>query len=129
MSAACKLVTPSPHASAWQDFHAQVISAVGEAFNNVVLHAYAGRSDGPIEFRISTARSQIRIEMRDWGSSFDPCTVPAPDLDALPESGLGLFIMQSFMEIEYRPGRPNSLTLSKRFDGRRTRAQGTEGTT
>jgi serine/threonine-protein kinase RsbW len=66
-----------------------VVSAVGEAFNNVVLHAYAGRCDGLIELRISTAGGRIRIELRDWGSSFDPATVPLPELDALPESGLG----------------------------------------
>jgi serine/threonine-protein kinase RsbW len=129
VSAACKLVTPvPPHESAWQDFHAQVVSAVGEAFNNVVLHAYAGRSDGLIELRMSTAGGRIRIELRDWGSSFDPATVPLPELDALPESGLGFYIMKSFMEIDYRPGRPNLLTLTKRLEGRAASAKRTEGT-
>lgn len=129
MSAACKLVTPGPHESAWQDFHAQVISAVGEAFNNVVLHAYAGRSDGPVDMRIETAKQQIRIEIRDWGSSFDPGAVPPPALDDLPESGLGLFIMQSFMKLKYRPGRPNRLTLEKGLDDRPISSRATEGTT
>jgi serine/threonine-protein kinase RsbW len=115
VSAACKLVAPVPHESAWQDFHAQVVSAVGEAFNNVVLHGYAGRSDGPIDLRISTTGGRIRIELRDWGSSFDPSAVPVPNLDDLPESGLGLYIMKSFMDIDYHPGRPNLLKLTKRL--------------
>jgi len=42
--------------------------------------------------------------------------VPVPELEALPESGLGLFIMQSFMGMKYRRGRPNPLTLSKKLD-------------
>jgi serine/threonine-protein kinase RsbW len=126
VSAACKLVAV-PHESAWQDFHAQVVSAVGEAFNNVVLHGYAGRSDGPIELRISTKGGGIRIELRDWGSSFDPSVVPVPQLDDLPESGLGFYIMRSFMDIVYRPGRPNLLTLTKRFGSQPTRVERTEG--
>jgi serine/threonine-protein kinase RsbW len=129
VSAACKLVTPAPHESAWQEFHAQVVSAVGEAFNNVVLHGYEGRSDGPLDLRIQTAPGRIRIDMRDWGPSFDPQAVPAPALDALPESGLGLFIMQSFMELAYRPGRPNLLTLSKELEHPTTAARRAEGST
>jgi anti-sigma regulatory factor (Ser/Thr protein kinase) len=129
VSAACKLVTPGPHESAWQEFHAQVISAVGEAFNNVVLHAYEGRSDGLVDLTIETGGSAIQIELRDWGSSFDPNTVPSPDLDALPESGLGLFIMQSFMNLDYRPGRPNLLTLNKHLDDQSIGRGETEGKT
>jgi serine/threonine-protein kinase RsbW len=129
VSAACKLVAPVPHEGAWQDFHAQVVSAVGEAFNNVVMHGYAGRSDGHIELRISTKGGGIRIELRDWGSSFDPSLVPVPDLDDLPESGLGFYIMKSFMDIDYRPGRPNLLTLTKRLGSQPTRAERTEGKT
>ena len=41
-----------------------------------------------------------------------------PDLESLPESGLGLFIMQSFMGLTYRRGRPNLLTLSKKLPER-----------
>jgi serine/threonine-protein kinase RsbW len=129
VSAACKLVTPGPHQSAWHEFHAQVISAVGEAFNNVVLHGYQGRSDGPIDLRIQTGPGRIRIDIRDWGPSFDPQSVPSPSLDALPESGLGLFIMQSFMDLAYRPGRPNLLTLSKELSETTTAARRAEGPT
>jgi anti-sigma regulatory factor (Ser/Thr protein kinase) len=115
VSTACKLVTPRPQGRAWNEFQMQVVSAVGEAFNNVVLHGYAGRKEGSIDLRIQTRRSLIRIELRDWGASFDPTAVPPPAFDTLPESGLGLYIMQSFMEMTYRAGRPNLLTLSKRY--------------
>jgi serine/threonine-protein kinase RsbW len=108
----------------------QVVSAVGEAFNNVVLHGYAGRKEGSIDMRIQTRRGLIRIELRDWGASFDPTTVPPPKFDTLPESGLGLYIMQSFMDMTYRAGRPNLLTLTKRYVAERVgAARKSEGAT
>jgi serine/threonine-protein kinase RsbW len=105
----------------------QVVSAVGEAFNNIVLHGYSGRREGSVDLRIQTRRGHIRIELRDWGSGFDPTDVPAPAFDTLPESGLGLYIMQSFMEMAYRVGRPNLLTLSKRYVERSSATRKSEG--
>ena len=130
VSTACKLVTPRPQGRPWNEFQMQVVSAVGEAFNNVVLHGYAGRKEGSIDLRIQTRRGLIRIELRDWGASFDPTKVPPPAFDTLPESGLGLYIMQSFMHMTYRAGRPNLLTLSKRYlVERASAARKTEGAT
>jgi serine/threonine-protein kinase RsbW len=116
VSAACKLVTRKPQGPAWDEFRMQVVSAVGEAFNNIVLHGYAGRDDGVIEMQIRTRRDRISVEFRDYGASFDPTNVPTPDFDSLPESGLGLFIIRAFMQISYRPGRPNVLTLTKTLE-------------
>jgi len=131
VSTACKLVTPGPQGRAWNNFQMQVVSAVGEAFNNIVLHGYAGRpareQPNSIDLRIQTRRGHIEIELRDWGSDFDPTTVPPPAFDTLPESGLGLFIVQSFMEMSYRPGRPNLLTLSKRYVERSSAVRKSEG--
>jgi serine/threonine-protein kinase RsbW len=119
VAAACKLVTPRPQGRAWNNFQMQVVSAVGEAFNNIVLHGYADRQaraqPNSIDLRLQTRPGHISIELRDWGSGFEPTRVPPPALDTLPESGLGLFIMRSFMEMAYRCGRPNLLTLSKRY--------------
>lgn len=121
VAAACKLVreapTESPDAE-WTDFRIHVVSAVSEAFNNIVLHSYAGRDDGIIEMNIRTRRNFISVELRDFGSSFDPDEIPMPDLDLLPESGLGMFIIKELMDVSYRPGRPNVLTLSKRLAGK-----------
>ena len=149
VSTACKLVTPRPQGRAWNDFQMQVVSAVGEAFNNIVLHGYANRRAqghaqaheqrvrerqsqeqvGSVDLRIQTRRGYLRIELRDWGSGFDPTAVPPPAFDTLPESGLGVFIMQSFMEMAYRPGRPNLLTLSKRYVERSSAIRKSEGAT
>src|SRR5947208_11996041 len=116
VAAACKLVNARTD-SAWSDFRTQVVTAVGEAFNNVVLHSYEGQDEGIVEIEIQTKPDRICIELRDWGASFDPETVPLPDFDSLPESGLGIFIIKALMDIQYTPGRPNVLTLSKSFGG------------
>jgi serine/threonine-protein kinase RsbW len=113
VAAACKLVNVRTD-SAWNDFRTQVVTAVGEAFNNVVLHSYEGR-EGIVEIEIQTKPDHICIELRDWGESFDPDAVPLPDFDSLPESGLGIFIIKTLMDIHYTPGRPNVLTLTKRL--------------
>src|SRR5882757_1432999 len=128
VSAACKLVTRRPQGPAWNEFRMQVVSAVSEAFNNIVLHGYERRGDGEIEIEIRATLDRITIAMRDYGSSFDPTTVPPPDFDALPESGWGLFIIRAFMEISYAPGSPNVLTLSKTLpsDAADEAAQGKE---
>jgi serine/threonine-protein kinase RsbW len=116
VSAACKLVTDNPRGPRWNEFQQQVVSAVSEAFNNLVLHGYQGKTDGRVDLAITTGQGSITIELRDWGKSFDPKAVPIPDLETLPESGMGIFIIRSFMGVAYRKGRPNRLTLSKNLE-------------
>jgi anti-sigma regulatory factor (Ser/Thr protein kinase) len=42
--------------------------AVSEAASNAVLHAYAGISDGQIEFEMSAFDQQLEIVIRDGGA-------------------------------------------------------------
>ena len=98
-----------------QDVGHRVISAFVEAFNNTVIHAYRGRPPGPVEVELHVTRDRLRLRVIDEGTSFKPESVPEPDLDALPEGGMGLFIMRSFMDrVEYtREGPRNILTMEK----------------
>ena len=119
LSATCKLITPSARgrSSRASLFSAHLVSAVGEAYNNIALHGYAGCEPGSIKMEIEKGSDWIRVVLEDTGASFDPAQARPPDLDALPESGLGVFIMQSFVdEVTYVPGPPNILTLFKRLD-------------
>jgi serine/threonine-protein kinase RsbW len=96
----------------------QLVSAFNEAFNNAVLHAYAGTPDGMVEISLDTEPARLVLRIADHGRSFDPRSVTEPDLDSLPEGGLGLYIMRSFMnEVDYQPGDPNVLRLVKYLDG------------
>jgi serine/threonine-protein kinase RsbW len=119
LSATCKLITPASRARSSRAslFSAHLVSAAGEAYNNIALHGYAGREPGTIRMEIEQGPDWIRVVFEDTGASFDPALARPPDLDALPESGLGVFIMQSFVdEVTYVPGPPNVLTLFKRLD-------------
>src|SRR5262245_43618328 len=116
VSSACRLTLPPGHpAREPSTFQAHLVSAVGEAFNNIALHGYRRRLPGLIEIEISFDDGWLTVEVRDTGESFDPRTVSPPDLDAIPESGLGIFIMRSCVDaVDYRAGRPNVLKLVKR---------------
>jgi serine/threonine-protein kinase RsbW len=97
------------------DFEAQTVSAFGEAFNNVAIHGYADVTPGEVDIEVDWTAEEIVIQVTDTGRTFDPETIGPPALDELPEEGMGLFIMRSFMdEVDYRPGPPNVLRLKKR---------------
>jgi serine/threonine-protein kinase RsbW len=120
VGAACKLVgaddsgTRLPRDSEWDN---EVVSAFGEAFNNTAIHSYDPRHPGEVEIQVDVGTSAITIRLIDHGKSFSLEDVPVPDLDALPESGLGLFIIRSFMdEVKYVPGSPNVLSMTKYVD-------------
>ncbi len=117
VASACKLVR-----GGGDDFHNEVISAFSEALNNVIIHGN-DHQEGDLVIEIEPASDRITIRLKDFGSAFDPASVPAPDLDSLPESGLGIFIMRSFMDdITYTGGVPNTLSMT-RFSKRTKRAR------
>jgi serine/threonine-protein kinase RsbW len=110
VASACKLV---PRGT--EDFANEVVSAFSEALNNVILHG-SGEAAGEIEIEIELREDRLMIRLMDHGQAFDPRTVPRPDLDSLPETGLGAFIIQSFMdEVAYTGGTPNTLSMTKRL--------------
>jgi serine/threonine-protein kinase RsbW len=119
IAAACKLVGIDDEANSGlnrlsRDFDDQVVSAFGEAFNNIAIHGYRGRSVGEVEIEIETMLDRIEIRIADQGASFDFGRVPAPNLEALPEAGLGIYIIKAFVdEVTYQPGSPNVLKMTK----------------
>jgi serine/threonine-protein kinase RsbW len=120
VSEACRIAQHDEWEGA--SLEAQTVSALGEAFNNIAIHSYADRPAGDVIVEISWTRDEIVMQITDEGHSFDPEQVELPDLDALPEGGMGLFIIRSFMdEVDYQAGPPNVLRLVKR---RASRAEG-----
>jgi len=114
------------------DARGEVISALSEAFNNVVIHAYRGMGDGQIELVIDAAGGELEIQVLDRGRGFEIDDVPDPDLDALPESGMGLFIIRSFIDqVTYTRGggtAPNVLVMRKRWAASRGESPASEST-
>jgi serine/threonine-protein kinase RsbW len=102
------------------EFDDKVVSAVGEAFNNVAIHAYRGGTAGTVDLEFEIRPDRITIRLLDTGVAFEPSEELTPDFATLPESRMGLYIVRSFMdEVTYRRGNPptapNVLTLSKRY--------------
>ncbi len=129
VAAACKLSQGENGRSltaAGRRFTNELMSAVGEAFNNVVLHAYAGGVTGAVEVELQWSPERVVVEVRDTGNSFDLDAVPIPDLEQPQEKGMGVFIIRSFVdEVVYRAGCPNVLTLTKRVVARSSSKSGT----
>lgn len=103
-----------------EEFDDKIVSAVGEAFNNVAIHGYRDRPPGPVELELELLGDGIGIRLIDQGIVFDPSGEPDPHLASLPESHMGLFIIRSCMDsVSYRAGTPpavpNVLTLTKRY--------------
>lgn len=67
-----------------------------------------------MKFTFTSSVDYIEIEIRESGASFDIAQVTSPDLQSLPEGGMGLFIVRSFVdELWYEPGPTNVWSLVK----------------
>ena len=101
--------------------------AVGEICSNSIKHAYAGHGGKPIHVSVRGSEDRLVIEVWDFGKKFDPKSYRPPDLEALPEGGIGLHIVRQFVDelsfdvtqeqgtrwtlVKYRPqGKPGSRT-------------------
>ena len=103
-------------------FDEGVVTAFGEAFNNVVLHAAVDRLlDLRVEIEFPDDSMTIRLIYpgtpgTDFSAARFAETMPP---DPLAESGRGLFIINACMDdVRYHPADadgPNILSMTKRF--------------
>ena len=75
-----------------------VLVAVGEICNNVIKHAYAGEAGRPITIALRPLEDRVVIDVEDEGAPYDPRGYTPPDLEAGPESGLGLFLVRKSVD-------------------------------
>lgn len=75
---------------------------LAEVLNNVVEHAYAGRTDGWIKIEIACTSADLRVRVSDRGISMPGLELPAGEeqdldvpIDALPEGGFGWFMIRT----------------------------------
>jgi serine/threonine-protein kinase RsbW len=100
-----------------------IILAVDEACTNIIKHAYKYVPDGEIIIEINYNSRKFTIKLIDHGSSFDPESVPLPDLQKYLKQrkvgGLGLYLMRTLMDdVKYIsvPGQYNQVLLSKNLN-------------
>jgi anti-sigma regulatory factor (Ser/Thr protein kinase) len=130
VAAACRLAraeasveTEEAELDLSDEFDAQIVSALSEAFNNIVMHAYGGREPGDVIIEANVEADVLHIRLMDYGQSLDQQSVQPPDLDALPEHGMGLFILRAFVDhFAYKAGSPNVWSLKKILPPRQPRA-------
>ena len=95
--------------------------AVGEICSNSIKHAYNWLGGKPIHVSVRGTDDRLIIEVRDFGKKFDPQAYQPPDLEAVPEGGVGLHLVRQFVDelsfdvteeqgtrwtlVKYRPGR------------------------
>lgn len=96
-------------------FRHEIVTAFGEAFNNVVIHAYRDRSDGMLDVEAELGTSEMTLRLIDTGRAVDFGGLTPPDLDAMPERGMGVYMIYALVdEVSYKGGAPNVLSLTKR---------------
>lgn len=83
--------------------------AAHEACANIIDHAYEGDIGHRILVTITLTERprRLTIELQDTGYSFDPASVPAPDLNEAHDHGYGLFLMHSLMDEVTYTSRPD----------------------
>jgi serine/threonine-protein kinase RsbW len=77
---------------------AKLLLAAGELCNNAIVHAYGGAAGRPIRVSLELRADRVAVEVEDWGAAYDPSRYQGPDLDALPDCGLGLFLVRSAVD-------------------------------
>jgi serine/threonine-protein kinase RsbW len=96
--------------------------AADEASSNIIEHAYAGMTGGKIEIDCIIFDGGLKIVMRDQGKSFNPSSIPEPnvkaDLSERKIGGLGMYLMRKLMdEVSYESSAEtgNTLIMIKRL--------------
>jgi sigma-B regulation protein RsbU (phosphoserine phosphatase) len=75
-----------------------IVMAVDEACQNIIRHAYAGRSDGEIVIEIERVGPELVVSLRDFAPPVDPSRVRPRDLDDLRPGGLGTHLIREAMD-------------------------------
>lgn len=97
--------------------------AVDEACTNIIKHAYKSYPEGEIIIQLKYSSKKFTIIIKDYGNSFEPGSIPDPDLQKYFEQrrvgGLGMYLMKTLMdEVSYEsvPGKYNKVMLSKNLN-------------
>jgi anti-anti-sigma factor len=99
-----------------QATRAALVLAVGELCANSIEHAYDGQGGQPINVSVLGHPDRLVIEVEDFGRAFDPDRYVEPDLDSLPDHGLGIHLVHRIADsvaIDVRRERGTRWTLVK----------------
>ena len=99
-----------------REARAALVLAVGELCANSIEHAYEGRGGQPIHVSVRGLEDRLVLEVEDFGRAFDAARYVEPDLDALPDHGLGIHLVHRIADsvsVDVRRERGTRWTLVK----------------
>jgi serine/threonine-protein kinase RsbW len=102
-----------------------LLLAVGELCANSIQHAYEGRAGQPITVSVRSSDNSVVIEVEDFGKPFDADRYESPNLEAVPESGYGIFLVKTIadsLSIDVARERGTRWTMVKYLPGPRPAA-------
>ena len=97
-----------------------VVLALDEACQNIILHGYKGRPGGTITISLSCLGDGLHMELRDTAPRIDPAQIKHRALSDVKPGKLGTYFIKTIMDrVEYlpAPGGGNLLRMFKRKDG------------
>ncbi|MBX3206864.1 MAG: ATP-binding protein [Labilithrix sp.] len=102
-------------ATADRTFRHEIVTAFGEAFNNIVIHGYRDRTDGMLDVEADLSADAMTLRLIDTGAAVDFDELDPPDLGSMPERGMGVYMIHALVDdVSYCGGQPNVLSLTKR---------------
>jgi len=108
---------------------ANLLLAVGELCANSIQHAYEGKGGQPIQVSVRSSADSLVIEVEYFGKPFDAELYESPDLESLPDSGYGLYLVKSIadsLSIDVARERGTRWTMVKYRQGRGPAAKKTQ---
>jgi len=90
-----------------------IITAVGEVCDNSIEHSH---SEQGIDVEYSIRENEFRVEVRDYGTGFDPTGKGDLPPDMFSEDGRGIFLMKNLMdkvEIDSQIGKGTRIVMRK----------------
>ena len=91
--------------------------AVDEAATNIIEHGYGQECPNRIDVTCEILENGLKVLIYDDAESFDPATVPEPEINVSLEDikprGLGIFFMRKMMdEVKYEASSDNGNRLT-----------------
>ncbi len=97
-----------------------IVLAVNEACQNVIVHGYRGRPDGVILLAIYQHDCGILLRLRDFAPPVDPAKVKPRDLCNVVPGGLGTHFIREIMDcarfVPVTEGGGNLFEMTKRSE-------------
>lgn len=97
----------------------QINLALDEVVSNVIHHGWKDNSEHHMCVRLFRLDDELRVEVEDDATSFNPLEVPSPDVDQPLEEravgGLGIHLVRQCMDgLEYRQSNGKNLLVMKK---------------